>query len=125
MALSAAIDGGSPVTSEVDDCALETINGPRFAAWAIGFVFLLVLFAWAARASDIMREGGPQPVDGRRKAYSLARCQMAFLVFLIAMAFCLIFLITWDVGSISQGVLGLMGMSRGRGKPEQGSASSD
>jgi hypothetical protein len=115
VALSVAIDGGSPVASEVDDFALETINGPRFTAWAIGFVFLLVLFVWAARASDIVREGGPQPVNGRRKAYSLARCQMAFWFFLIAMAFCLIFLITWDVDSISQGVLGLMGISAGTG----------
>ncbi len=115
VALSVAMDGGSPVASEVNAFALETIHRAWFAAWAVGFVVLFALFVWAARASDIVREGGPQPTGGRRKAYSLGRCQMAFWFFLIAMAFCLIFLITWDVDSISQGVLGLMGISAGTG----------
>jgi hypothetical protein len=115
VALSIGMDDGPPVKSEVNGFELETIDRAWFAAWMAGFVVLLALFVWAARASDIVREGGPQPANGRRKAYSLGRCQMAFWFFLIAMAFCLIFLITWDVDSISQGVLGLMGISAATG----------
>lgn len=118
--LSVAMDADQPIKSDFDNFELRVVNGSWLTGWTVLFAFLLVLFFWAARSSNILRESGPPPPkdkDGNQpdSAYSLARCQMAFWFFLIAMAFCLIFMITWDLGSISQGVLALMGISAGTG----------
>lgn len=118
VSLSVAMDDGPPIKSGVT-FELEVVNTGWLAGWTLLFVALFVLFFWAARSSDILREAGPPPLDQNnnplRKAYSLARCQMAFWFFLIAIAFALIFMITWDVNSVSQGVLALMGISAGTG----------
>ncbi len=113
--LSVGIDDGRPALSKVDDFQLVVVNIRYLVQWSLLFVFLGALFFWAARASDILREGGPPPPSGKRKAYSLARCQMAFWFFLIAPTFALVFLTTWSLDSISPGVLALMGISAGTG----------
>lgn len=113
--LSVGIDDGRPASSKVDDFELRVVNIRYLVQWGLLFVFLGALFFWAARASDILRENGPQPPNGKRKAYSLARCQMAFWFFLIAPAFALVFMMTWSLDSISQGALGLMGISAATG----------
>jgi hypothetical protein len=113
--LSIGIDEGRPALSKVNDFQLVVVNIRYLVQWSLLFVFLGALFFWAARASDILREGGPPPPNGKRKAYSLARCQMAFWFFLIAPTFALVFLTTWSLDSISPGVLALMGISAGTG----------
>ncbi len=115
ISLSVGIDDGRPAPSKVDDFELRVVNIRYLVQWSLLFVFLGALFFWAARASDILREGGPPPPNGKRKAYSLARCQMAFWFFLIAPAFALVFMMTWSLDSISQGALGLMGISAATG----------
>lgn len=118
VSLSVAMDDGPPINSNVT-FDLEVVNPWWLTGWILLFVALVVLFFWAASSSDIVREAGPPPLDANnkplRKAFSLARCQMAFWFFLIAIAYALIFMITWDVNSISQGVLALMGISAGTG----------
>lgn len=65
-----------------------------------------------AHRSDILRESGPAPAAGR-KPWSLARCQMAFWLFLVVNAFMFIWLVTGAVNTITEGVLGLMGIGFG------------
>lgn len=113
--LSVGVEDGPPAATEVSAFQLVVINPLYLTGWTILFLLLLGLFWWAAVASDIVRESGPQPASGKRKAYSLARCQMAFWFFLIAMSFALIFMTTWSPDSISQGALILMGISAGTG----------
>src|SRR5262249_25605571 len=57
------------------------------------------------------RDGGPEPGDGKRKAFSLGRSQMAFWFFLVLASYLLISIITREILPIPGGVLGLMGIA--------------
>lgn len=95
----------------------ERINSWWLAGWAVLFVFSIVLFVRYARSSDIIRDTGTLPPGANgvtpRKAFSLARTQMAVWTFLVAGALAFIFLITWNENTITSGVLILIGISSG------------
>jgi hypothetical protein len=76
-------------------------------ALAIGLILL-------AMRTDILRDqGAPPPEPGMRKPYSLAKCQAAFWFFLTITAFCFIFIVINSFDSLTEGVLGLLGISAG------------
>jgi hypothetical protein len=85
-------------------------------AWFFVFVVLLVVamffFVWLVRASNILRDDGPE-IPGARKPYSLARTQMAIWFFLIVSSFVLIWLVLDRGDSVNTTVLALMGISSG------------
>jgi hypothetical protein len=71
----------------------------------------LVALLGLARHTNLIRDTGPACHPGRRKPYSLARTQMAMWFYLIFSAYVVIWLVTGDLNSITQSLLGLMGIS--------------
>jgi len=105
--------GGWPTSVDLD---FTRINLWLLGVWALLFAVALVRFILYARDSDIIRDAGTLPATapaGARKAYSLGRTQMAVWTFVIFPALAFIFMVTWDTGVVSPGVLGLMGISFG------------
>lgn len=79
--------------------------------WAIVFGVLLVIFIVLAIGSDILRS--PPDALGRRGAYSMARVQAAFWLFLTTMSFAFIWVVTSDLTTLNGSVLALLGISAG------------
>ncbi len=92
---------------------LEIVPSPwglvSFAVLGLTLAALLCL----ARRTDLIRDAGPASTPGRRKPYSLARTQMAVWFYLIFSAYVAIWLVTSDLNTITQSVLGLLGISAG------------
>ncbi len=88
-----------------------------FPNWAWAYVVVLILallvFFLLARRSSILRESGNEPAGGRRKAFSLARSQMAFWFFVILACYMLILTTTGLKDVMPDAVLALMGISAG------------
>ncbi len=114
VAISVGPEGG-PWPSEAT-ISLKRLNIGWLAAWTVLFVAAVVLFVRYARNSDIIRDAGTLPAgapSGSKKAYSLARTQMAIWTFLVAAALVFIFMVTWNENVITSGVLVLIGISFG------------
>lgn len=114
VAISAGPDGAAWPTEAT--ISFKRINCGWLAAWAVLFLFAVTLFVRYALNSDIIRDTGTLPADastGSKKAYSLARTQMAIWTFLIAGSLAFIFMVTWNENVISAGILVLMGLSFG------------
>jgi hypothetical protein len=96
--------------------SFKRLNLGWLAAWAVLFVVAIVLFVKYAINSDIIRDTGTLPPGsppGTRKAYSLARTQMALWTLIVAAALAFIFMVTWNQNVITNGVLVLIGISFG------------
>lgn len=117
--LTIGLENGLPFNTEMTDFSLVVYHPAAMGVGVVLLIVLLVLFCWAARASDVLRQPGPPPapVNGvvPRKAYSLARVQMAVWFFVVVGAFALIWIITWDRDTISNSVLALIGISAATG----------
>ena len=86
-----------------------TLTG--FVGWAALFVLAVGLFVRYAAKSDIIRDSGE--LTGGKKAFSLARTQMAVWTFLVAGALAFLFMVTWNENNLSTGILVLLGLSFG------------
>jgi len=71
----------------------------------------LIAFFWLTKASDIIRDGGPDPGSGQRRPFSLGRSQMAFWFFIVVASYIFIWLVVGERDSVTPSVLGLMGIS--------------
>jgi hypothetical protein len=103
--------GASPKAPEIWVTVYPTytwISGLFLAA-------LLVAFLVLAKKSDIIRDPGPTPAQGKQLCYSLARSQMAWWLFIALFSFHYIWLITGDRDSLSNTILILMGISAATG----------
>jgi hypothetical protein len=90
------------------------LNMGWLVGWAALFFVAIALFVRYARASDIIRDTGDLPSGAiGRKAFSLARTQMAIWTFLVGGALAFIFIVTWNENTITAGVLVLIGISSG------------
>jgi len=78
-------------------------------------IIAILLFWVLAYKSDVLRLSGRQPTGNRRKAYSLARTQMAFWFFTIIISYMFIWMVTRDLSILTTSVLGLMGLSAATG----------
>jgi hypothetical protein len=120
MPLTVGIANGATFPSEVARFRLKIYTPIVLYACAALFLALLFLFVWMAKQSDVLREAGPPPpakmgVPAPRKAYSLARVQMALWFFAVAASFMLIWIITFGLDTVSPNVLALIGISTGTG----------
>jgi hypothetical protein len=79
----------------------------------LGGVSCLALFVWLVRASNIIRDSGPEPGVGQRRPYGLGRTQMAYWFFIVFLSYMLIWVITRDRDVIPGEVLALLGISAG------------
>lgn len=66
-----------------------------------------------ARTTGLLRDPGSPSTPERQKPYSLSRTQMAVWFYLIFAAYLAIWLVTGDLNTITQSLLGLMGISAG------------
>jgi hypothetical protein len=91
---------------------LSRIN--KFWFWVCQVIIGVFLIAGIILAikSDILRDTGPTP-ENDKKPWSLARCQMAFWFFLVTISFLFIWLVTGALDTITDSVLGLMGIGSG------------
>lgn len=106
---------GTPWPS-VAGISFERIHWWWFLGWLVLFIAAISLFVKFARESDIIRDSGVLAAPGgavQKKAYSLAKTQMAVWTFLVAGALSFIFLVTWNENTLSNGVLVLIGISFG------------
>ena len=119
VSLTIGLDPGVTFRSDIGSFELKVFNPAIFWAAAGLFIILVGLFIWLARRSDVLREMGPPPpaVAGRvpRRAYSLARVQMAVWFFAVFVSFFLIWMITFGLDTIGPSVLALIGISTGTG----------
>jgi len=115
VAVSVGPADGPPWPSEAK-IQFERIHWIWMLCWAVLFVPAIILFIKYARKSDIIRDPGElEPKPGaltQKKAYSLARTQMALWTFLVAGMLVFIFMVTWN-GTLSSGILILLGISFG------------
>ncbi|MDD1713395.1 MAG: hypothetical protein LUQ69_09555 [Methanoregulaceae archaeon] len=78
--------------------------------WGVGFLTILVLLVVMAKKTEILRNSGPKPAGGDR-TYSLALLQMALWFVVIIGSYIFLWLITGQMDTITESVLGLMGIS--------------
>jgi hypothetical protein len=92
---------------------LIVIPHARFLSGSAVILGAFVLFLILSRKSDIIRDTtAPLRPDGRRP-YSLARAQMAFWFFLVIASFFFLWIITGEMDSLTDSVIGLIGISAG------------
>jgi len=64
-------------------------NYSTLVAFLVGIIIAIVGFAFLSHYSDIIREPGSQPEEGRKR-YSLARTQMAWWSLIVLFSYCFI-----------------------------------
>jgi len=91
-----------------------TVISPVYGVVSFVVVLItLILLVWLARTTNLLRDPGPCPVAGMMRPYNLGRTQMAFWFFLVYASYTTIWLITGALDTITQSLLGLMGISAG------------
>lgn len=121
MRLSVGFSSRGPIPSDVIGFKIEAVEDVWRNSWYALAAGLLVLLVWAGRASDMLRVPGdlslPAKPDGTspRKAYSLARVQMAAWFYAVLITYLFIYLATGALDTITSTVLGLMGISAATG----------
>lgn len=113
---SVGLEDHSPFDSVYDEghrVQMMVVPPVSGATATIVALLTLVLFVRLARKTSIIRDPGPDPADGRAKAYNLGRTQMAFWFFLIYVSYLVIWLVTDRLDTITPSLLGLMGISAG------------
>jgi hypothetical protein len=78
--------------------------------WGVGFLTILLLLVVMAKKTEILRNSGPKPAGGDR-TYSLSLLQMALWFVVIIGSYIFLWLITGQMDTITESVLGLMGIS--------------
>jgi len=107
--LTVGLENGAQ--AKAADITLVRINSKNLRLFLIFIVVFLVLFFVLAIRSDILRDSGGQPTLQGRKTYSLARTQMALWFVVITVGYIFIWMVTSDIFSLTEGVVGLMGIS--------------
>lgn len=106
-----------PMPLNTVEFKLVDVNRTGFFVFFVCFSVALGLFFWLAAVSDLLRDDGPEPVGvgkrGRpnRRPFSLGRTQMAFWFFIVIACYVFIWMVTSDGNTITNTVLGLIGMS--------------
>jgi hypothetical protein len=112
-AVSVGIEDEYPVPSTAT-LKLQTIPLWWFIFWVILFVLIFILFWVLAKATNLLRDDGPEPGPGERRPYSLARTQAAWWFFIVLASYLFIGMITGDFSTTITGtVLTLLGISAG------------
>jgi hypothetical protein len=113
VVLSVGLEDAVAVPSSVTDFQIIMIKKSWFVTCSIAIIFILALFIWLARSSNMIRDSGPEPEGGDRKPFSLGRTQMALWFFLVIASYPFLWLTTGDLGTITTSLIGLMGISAG------------
>jgi hypothetical protein len=92
---------------------LILIPAGRFFAGVAVIVGSFILFLILAGRTDIIRDTTVALRPDGQRPYSLARAQMAFWFFLVIGSFFFLWIITGDMDTLTDSVLGLIGISAG------------
>jgi hypothetical protein len=119
MQMSVGFAGQKALPSSLS-VELRAFPTPWLILWLLFASSLFVILLVSARRTNILRVPGPEPAApaggvAPRKAFSLARTQMAAWFFIVLIAYVLIWLLTGALDSITPTVLGLMGISAATG----------
>jgi hypothetical protein len=88
------------------------VIGPWRLAIALASVIAVFSLVWGhARTRTTLRDSYLPQIQPSQQTYSLARWQMAFWFTLIFAAFVCLFVVLWDINTISSQALALMGIS--------------
>ncbi len=102
-----------PKTEVESPFQLILIPTGRFASGVAVIVGSLICFLILARTTDIIRDTTVALRPDGQRPYSLARAQMAFWFFLVIGSFFFLWIITGDMDTLTDSVLGLIGISAG------------
>jgi hypothetical protein len=114
--VSVGLANGYPVKTDVSgDKGFNLTRIRKWRFWFFSAVLLLVFFLlwWLARHTNLLRDVGPSPGQGKLRPYSLARWQMAIWFSLAIVSFLYIWQITGATDIITPSVLGLIGIGAG------------
>ncbi len=117
MKVSVGLEDGRPIESAVTNFQFIRVHERLFWPALAGLLILLTAMIVLARKTNLVRDD-VQPVGENRKGketgfapYSLGRVQMAFWFFLILASFLFVFIITWQLDTVTEQALALMGIS--------------
>ena len=120
MELSVGFENGErmptwvvPKTGLDSPFQLILIPTARFLAGVAVIVGSFILFLILASSTDIIRDTTVALRPDGLRPYSLARAQMAFWFFLVIGSFFFLWIITGDMDTLTDSVLGLIGISAG------------
>lgn len=113
--LSVGTADGIALASRVDDFALRLLPRGPFWFFVVLFAVGSVLFVVLVRRSSILRDPYAEPGPDGQAPYSLSRFQMAVWFFLVISAYVFIWLITFELNTIPDSILGLLGIGAGTG----------
>lgn len=116
VTVSVGLEDKYPVATNVqgqDRLDLVVIREGWFLTCALVLVLIAIWLYFWGRKSQMLRDAGPDPGEGRLRPYSLAKTQMALWFFLILVSFLIIWLITGAHDTITDSVLVLMGIGTG------------
>ncbi len=112
-ALSLGVEDGVAVQTSATDFQITVIRKGQFIGCLIGLVAILIALCYLARHTAILRDAGPRLPGGQHKSYSLARTQMAVWFMLIISAYLILWILTGQLGTITESMLALMGIGSG------------
>lgn len=99
--------------SEVD---LALFVYPHYTPYIVTLtILLLVAMLILSVRTDLLRDGTNPPSLPARLPYNLGRVQMAFWFYLVVAAYLYVWLITGEYNTLTNSVLGLIGISAGTG----------
>ena len=110
--LSVGTDDQFAVPTDVTAFPLMIIPARRFYAFLVLLVVLLVAFVQLCRKSSMIRAAAHPAPPGERP-FSLSRFQMAWWFFLVIVGYVFMWLITWELDTITDSILALMGIGAG------------
>lgn len=111
------VDKGAFETVFEDDRQVTLTVIPKVAAIvSVALLFgLLIIFVYLARATNLIRSSGEGGEVGLRRPYELGRVQMSFWLFIIAISYMYLWLVTGDLYTIGPSHLALTGISAATG----------
>ena len=108
-----SVDKGAFETVFEDDRQVTLTVIPKMAAIvSAAFLFgLLIVFVYLAKTTNLIRTSGEAVEVGLRRPYELGRVQMSFWLFIIAISYLYLWLVTGDLYTIKPSHLALAGIS--------------
>ncbi len=98
------------------DVELALFVYPHYTPYIVALmILLLVVTLVLSIRTDLLRDGTNPPSPPARLPYNLGRVQMAFWFYLVVAAYLYVWLITGEYNTLTNSVLGLIGISAGTG----------
>ncbi|MFN0103631.1 MAG: hypothetical protein ACKV2U_16260 [Bryobacteraceae bacterium] len=111
--ISAGTVAGPPLPSGVREFHIRRLSEKGLIVWGGFFLVAVGTTLYLALKKDLLREDEGLVAAQGRRAYSLARTQMAAWTFLVAMALSYVWMVTWNEDVVNGQVLVLMGIATG------------